>query len=216
MDDRTQQIETLIALVELNLDDTWLSEFRSLRNGGYLPGGGAGSLNDWGPYYAGEIHSTWYSNLYNILRYLFDNNLPLNQLDDCKLVKFRNNIQIIRCLYCDKSYQHPSRFESHISLDFYQKYLPVFAEKQRLPEILDAQESFERKSVLEYRNWLAAEYEIYGILVYDFVSAKYVCPHCAKAHMETEHDFYRIFAHLGTQKKFSIIKRNATWQDFER
>ncbi len=214
MDDKTQQIEALIKLIELNLDKTWLSEFRSLRDGGYLPGGGAGSLNDWGPSFRGELQHAWYSNLYEILRYLFDNALGSDKIDECNSVKFRNNIQIIRCLSCDKNYQHPTRFESHIALDFYQNHVAEFSERRLLVEILLANRSFESEKVIDYRNWLLDQYEINETKVFNFVEAKYVCPHCETADFKTEHDLYKISSQGSGSKRFELFKKNASWEDF--
>jgi hypothetical protein len=192
MNDRTQQIETLIKLIELNEDDTWLETFRSLRTGGYLPGGGAGSLNDWGPIYSGKFEAVWYGKLYDILRYLFDGELTSEGLCDFNPIKFRNNIQIIRCLDCNGSYQHPSVFESHIALDFYEQNLPVFTANERLIEILTPQKSFESEAVFEYRTSLERQYQPKNIKIYDFVLANYVCPHCGKISFEIAHDLYLI------------------------
>ncbi len=210
VNDRTQQIKTLIKLIELNNDDTWLETFRSLRTGGYLPGGGAGSLNDWGPYYSGLIESVWYGKLYDILRYLFDNNLPTNKIVDFKIIKCRNNIQIIRCLNCNESYQHPSSFESHIALDFYERSLSEFAANGQLIDILMPRKSFESEVAIEYRNQLNNQYAAKNIKIYDFVAAKYVCPHCRKNDFETAHDLYRISEDDGLK----LVKQNAQWTDF--
>ena len=204
MNDRTQQIETLIKLIELNNDDTWLDTFRSLRNGGYLPGGGAGSLNDWGPYYSGLIESVWYGKLYDILRYLFDNNLPTNKIVDFGPIKLRHLIQIIRCLKCDGKYQHPSSFENHVALDFYKRHLSDIIANKRLINILLPRKSFENEAAIEYRTWLENQYEENNIKIYDFVAAKYVCPHCRKNDFETAHDLYRISEDDGLK----LVKQN--------
>lgn len=209
-----QYIETLIKLIEANLDDTWLETFRSLRTGGYLPGGGAGSLNDWGPFYSDRIQGVWYGNLYDILRFLYDGNIDANCINAYKPIKHRNNMQIIRCLHCGGSYQHPSPFEAHFALDFYSRCLPQFVDNGKLTEILTPSESFENKNVIEYRNWLINRYEIKNIKIYNFVSAKYVCPHCENTDFETAHDLYKIsHSDLG-EKRFQFIKQNAIWEDF--
>ncbi len=216
MDDRTQYIETLIKLVEANQDKTWLPEFLSLREGGHLPGGGAGSLNDWGPVFSDEIAGVWYTDLYELLRFLFDNDFASSRLGECKKVQFRNNIQIIRCLNCGKSYQHPTRFESNVALNFFRDNLPKFAAERRLPEILNGESSIENREADEYRNWLAAQYKLNNIKIYDFVSAEYICPHCGTAEFETEHDLYRIEQISPKQNRFVLQKRNAIWQDFHQ
>ena len=80
MNNKEQYINPLIRLIEINEDKSWLECFIGLKTGGYLPGGGAGSLNDGGPSYSDKFKSSWYSNLYDLLRYLFDNNLPAEQI----------------------------------------------------------------------------------------------------------------------------------------
>ncbi len=192
MDERNQLIETLIKLVELNNDPTWLDDFLSLRTGGYLPGGGAGSLNDWGPYYSEFPLSVWYSKLYQILRHLFDDNLSADELANYEPVKNRNNTRVIRCLNCSGSYQHPSIFENNIALDFYSRNLPGFIKRGQLVEILMPENSFSNPQTNEYRPWLKSQYQLQNIVIYDFVAAKYACPHCEKANCETAHDLYEI------------------------
>lgn len=212
---RSQYIETLIKLIETNQDKSWLQAFLSLRSGGYLPSGGAGSLNDWGPTYKDKIINVWYSQLYNITRYLFDNNLIPAQIDTFKPIKFRNSIRIIRCLNCGKNYQHPDVFESHIALDFYKNSFLPFANRNELIEILNPVKSFASNEIIEYRKWLSVQYDMQNIKIYDFVTAKYICPHCNKDHSETEHDLYKIISIQSGEKIFKLIKQNANWKDFE-
>lgn len=214
MNNRTQYIEPLIQLIEINEDKTWLPYFLALRSGGSLPGGGAGSLNDWGPYYRGRIASTWYSKLYDILRHLFDNNLSAENIDAYKLIQLKNNIQIIRCLNCNKSYQHPSSFEAHIALDFYQKNFEQLADNQLLLNLFIPEMTYQSPKTSEYRSWLTGQYELKNIKIYDFVTAKYICPHCNQEHASTEHDLYRIQDEEGLLT-FQLQKQNADWSDFE-
>jgi len=216
MDNKLQYIEPLIRLIELNEDKTWLDDFIDLRKGGYLPGGGAGSLNDWGPYYSDKIKSSWYSNLYYILRHLFDNNLPAKQIYDVKLIKFKNNIRVIRCLNCNKSYQHPSVFESYIALDFYNSNFTQLAENKLLMNLFIPELTYENQKTKEFRNWLSVQYEINKIEIYDFVNNNYICPHCSKTDGETEHDLYLIIDLEADKKLLQRQKQNANWDDFER
>lgn len=216
MDNKEQYIEPLIRIIELNEDKSWLDAFLGLRTGGYLPGGGAGSLNDWGPSYSDKIKNSWYSNLYNILRQLFDNNLPAEQINELKLIKFKNNIRVIRCLNCNKSYQHPSVFESYIALDFYHRNFTQLAEKKLLLNLFNPELTFDNKKTKEFRNWLSRQYEFNNIKIYNFVNNKYICPHCSKDHGETEHDLYLIKDEIADQKLFQRQKQNANWDDFER
>lgn len=187
-----------------------------MRKGGCLPGGGAGSLNDWGPYYLDKIKSSWYSNLYTILRYLFDNNLQAEQINELKSIKFKNNIRIIRCLNCNKSYQHPSVFESYIALDFYHKNFIGLAENNLLMNLFILEHTYENQKTKEFRNWLKRQYEANNIKIYDFVNNKYICPHCEKEHGETEHDLYIIKNEELDNRAFQKIKQNANWNDFEK
>jgi hypothetical protein len=216
MDNKLQYIEPLIRLIELNEDKTWLDAFTDLRAGGYLPGGGAGSLNDWGPYYSDKIKCSWYSNLYNILRHLFDNNLPAEQINEVKLIKFKNNIRVIRCLNCNKSYQHPSVFESYISLAFYNNNFTQLAEHQLLLNLFIPELTYENQKTKEFRNWLSGQYEINKIKIYDFVINNYICPHCSIADGETAHDLYSIIDLEADKKLLQRQKQNANWNDFER
>ena len=216
MDNKEQYIEPLIRLVEMNEDKSWLDAFLNLRSEGYLPGGGAGSLNDWGPSYSNNIKSSWYSNLYKILRKLFDNNIPAEQFNELKLIKFRNNIRVIRCINCNKSYQHPSVFESCIALDFYHKNFTQLAKNKLLLNLFIPELTYENQKTKEFRNWLSGQYEANNIKIYDFVNNKYICPHCGKDHGETEHDLYILKDEVADQKLFEREKQNANWGDFER
>ncbi len=207
-------VETLIKLIELNDDPTWLTAFKNLRSGAGLPGGGAGSLNDWGgPYYIDKTQDTWYNNLYNILRFLFDGDLTPDNINSYKPIRFRNNIRILRCLNCNNKYQHPGILERHVSLDFYQKNFITFANQNCLPELLIPENTYLHSSSTEYRLWLKKQYDANSIKIYDFVTNKYICPHCAADHAPTEDDLYLV-NHNGL-KTFRIQKQNATWTDFE-
>jgi hypothetical protein len=214
MENKKQYIEPLIKLIELNEDKTWLNVFQGLRNGGTLPGGGAGSLNDWGPSYKDKIKSNWYTNLYDILRQLYDNNLPTEKLKEIKSINLRNNIRVIRCLNCNKSYQHPSTFESVISLNFYEENIIPLSKNESLMNLFIPELTFENPKVIQFRNWLACQYEINNIKIYDFVQNKYICPHCNIQHGETEHDLYLI-NEIDNQKHFVRNKENSNWDNFE-
>jgi transcription elongation factor Elf1 len=216
MDNKKLYIEPLIKLIELNEDKSWLDAFLGLRTGGYLPGGGAGSLNDWGPCYSDKVKSSWYSNLYIILRHLFDNNLQAEQISEFKSVKFRNNIRVIRCLNCNKSYQHPSVFESHIALDFFNNNFIELAENQKLLNLFIPEKTYENQKTIDFKNWLTGQYESNNIKIYDFVNNKYICPHCGKEHGETEYDLYIIKNEGVDNMVFQQIKQNANWEDFEK
>lgn len=216
MDNKEQFIEPLIRLIELNEDKSWLDAFLRLRTGGYLPSGGAGSLNDWGPSYSNNIKSSWYSNLYIILRLLFDNNKPVEELNELKLIKFRNNIKIIRCLNCNKSYQHPSVFESHIALDFYHKNFTELAKNESLLHLFIPELTYKSQKTKEFRYWLSRQYEANNIKIFNFINNKYICPHCGKENGKTEHDLYTLKNELADQKLFIREKQNANWDDFER
>lgn len=215
MDIKEQYIEPLIKVIELNDDKSWLDTFLNLRSGGYLPGGGAGSLNDWGPCYSDEIKHSWYSSLYPILRHLFDNNLQAEAINEIKSVKLNNNIRVIRCLNCNKSYQHPSVFESHIALNFFSKNFIGLAENKLLLNLFIPEHTVENPKTKAYRNWLSNQYKANNIKVYDFVTNKYICPHCGKAHGATEHDLFFIKNDSIDKMEFQQIKLNATWEDFE-
>ena len=207
---REQYIEPLIKLIEINNDKYWLQAFLDLRKGRILPGGGAGSLNDWGPSYSNEIEDSWYSNLYGILKQFFERNLPAEQIYCDKGVRLDYNIKIIRCLNCNKSYQHPKIFESHIATDFYLKNFVNFANNKDLLNLLNPELTYKSLTVTEYRNWLKEQYEINDIKIYDFVNGKYICPHCGQDHFKTEHDLYVV-----KNEMFQIQKQNASWEDFE-
>ncbi|WP_088656323.1 hypothetical protein [Geofilum rhodophaeum] len=215
MMDKTQYIETLIKLVELNSDETWTLTFKNLRNGGYLPGGGAGSLNDWGPSYTDKLQHDWYSHFYRIMRYLYDKNLRPESLKDFKSIANSHKIQVLRCVDCNGRYQHPSVFESHIALDFYTKRTADYYNKGQLIKILEPIESYGSPTINFYRDWLNGEYKRLGIEIYDFVRAKYVCPHCGRQHSETQHDLYKIEKKLFGKMKIRHLKDNASWNDFE-
>jgi hypothetical protein len=118
-------------------------------------------------------------------------------------------------LNCGERYQHPSSFESHIALDFYKKNLTAFFASGRLTEILLPAESFDHKDTNGYRNWLMRQYAASSIKIYDFVSAKYICPHCGKMDSETAHDLFHVSDGALGEKYFKISKRNAVWGDFE-
>ncbi|MCO5269434.1 MAG: hypothetical protein M9897_11150 [Brumimicrobium sp.] len=181
-----------------------------------MPGGGAGSLNDWRPSYSDKIKNAWYSELYDILRYLFDNNLQAEHINEVKSIRLNNNIEVIRCLNCNKSYQHPKKFESHIALDFYRKNFIELAEKGMLLNLFIPELTYENQKVKDYRNWLNEQYQVNNIKIYDFVNNKYICPHCGKDHGETEHDLFLVENERIDKMEFQRIKLNADWEDFER
>lgn len=212
---KSQYIEALITLIEINRDKTWLQAFKALRTGSSLPGGGAGSLNDWGPSFVGKTEDSWYTELYNVLRFLFDNHLSSNELSNYKSVKLKDKIRIIRCTNCNKNYQHPSSFESHVALTFFKRNFSQLVIDNRLIDLIKPELSFQAKQAIDYRNWLKSEYERNDIKLYDFVASKYICPHCQKSHAETEHDLYTIKKNLLGKLKFTLTKQNAGWQDFE-
>jgi hypothetical protein len=216
MNHKEQYIEPLIRLIETNEDKSWLPDFLGLRNGGRLPGGGAGSLNDWAPVYTDKTISSWYSTLYQILRYLFDNNLSADQVDSFRALKFRNNIRVIRCLNCNKSYQHPWIFESYVALEFYHKNFISLANNHSLLKLFIPELTYGSEKTYEYRIWLTEQYEMNNIKIYDFVVEKYVCPHCGTGHSETVHDLYLIKKDGTDQKVFQRQKQNANWDDFEK
>lgn len=215
MTSRQQYIETLIKLVELNEDDTWNETFRKLRTGGYLPGGGAGSLNDWGPVFSGKYRSVWYSRLYEILRFLFDNDFAATSLAEFPGIKTRHNFRIIRCLKCGGRYQHPAAFEASVALECYSGLVPGFVEEARLVEILEGSNSFDGSAAAEYREWLKTQYKNLGIRIYDFVAAKYECPHCSNRDFGTEHDLFQLSEESPGNRQFGLKKQNAGWNDFQ-
>lgn len=149
------------------------------------------------------------------MRYLFDNSLGANDIRGFSPIKLKDNIRIIRCICCGESYQHPSGFETHIALDFYEKRLPEHTKNQQLIEILERNRSFESPEVNAYRIRLADLYKSSDISIYDFVSAKYVCPQCKKAGCDTEHDLYNLTTDASGKPRMVLIKRNAVWEDFE-
>ncbi|MCX6180418.1 MAG: hypothetical protein NT150_00630 [Bacteroidetes bacterium] len=214
MNNKSQYIEPLIKLIELNNDKEWLSTFIDLRTGGSLPGGGAGSLNDWGPSYSDKTQNTWYNILYDILRYLFDNDLSAEEITSFKSIKSRNKVRIIRCLNCNNSYQHPSSFEECTALHYYNENFLAFAKESQLLNLFKPELTYNHEKTNDFKNWLSKEYDLNDIKIYDFVSGKYICPHCTKDHAETEHDLYLIQKSEG-QKMFKRVKQNAHWNDFE-
>ena len=207
MDYRTQYIETLIKLIELNTVQDWTSYFIGLRSGGSLPGGGAGSLNDWGSSYTDDFQDDWYSRLYRILRFLFDDGLTPARILDYKPVENNNRIQILRCLNCHGRYQHPSVFESHIAIDFYKNQFLQFCKSNKLVDILSAKESYESEPVILYRKWLKDEYDKLDIKIYNFVKSGYVCPYCNSKNCETEHDLFKLKKSIFKKRKLSLVKK---------
>ena len=215
MIDKTQYIETLIKLIKLNKDQEWTSTFINLRTGANLPGGGAGSLNDWGPSYKDDLQDVWYSGFYGIMRFLFENNLEPDAINQYREIVNLNKFRILRCLDCDYRYQHPSRFESHVAMKFYQQNTAKFYYENRLIDILNPLESYKSPSVKSYRDWLSSEYTRLGIKIYDFISAKYVCHHCGAKNSGTEHDLYKLEKTFFGKMKLTHIKNNGEWDDFE-
>lgn len=192
MDNRSQYIEPLIRLIELNEDKSWLHAFLNLKKGGYLPGGGAGSLNDWGPIYADNIRQAWYSHLYSILRYLYDGNLAVGQLKEISEIKTRNHIRVIRCLSCNNRYQHPAVFESYIALDFYHHHLASLLESKEWVNLFTPGQTFEHPETNALRDILIRKYDAENIKIVEFVNNGYQCPHCGKVRGETEHELYGV------------------------
>lgn len=211
-----QYIELLIRLIQTNSDHTWLPYFLRLRTGGRLPRGGAGSLNDWGPSYVGLETQVWFSKIYEATKFLFEQDLNPYQIGSLHSIKLRNIIRIIRCLNCYKSYQHPSIFEGHFALDFLKNNYAVFAETDRLIEVLNPDKTFNNNEVIEYRSWLTDQYSNNNIVVYDFVSANYVCPHCDNKDADFEYDLYKIDETVINDRIFKLVKQNASWHDFEQ
>lgn len=187
-----QYQETLIWLIDKNDDDQWTEDFHNLRNGGSLAWGGAGSVNDWGPSYSDFYEDCWYGDLYDIIFEVFrasagpDDVLKNVHLRDC------NKSEIIRCLACRKSYQHPAIFESLIANLYYAKYLVGMIGANNLMMLVRPEYSYRSEEAVGLRNWLKGEYDKHNIKIYDFVTGKYVCPHCGAKDFKTEHDQYLI------------------------
>ena len=189
---RETYIEILIQLIELNEDKTWLSYFHNLRNGGYLPGGGAGSLNDWGPHYADETQDIWYTNLYTLIRFLYDNNYMPAKIDELNLVKENNQLTIIQCVNCTNRYQHPSIFESHIAIHFYHSFFINSTNELNYSALFLPKTTFNHPKVNEYRDQLNSQYELHKIKIYDFIKGQYSCPYCHILSGEINHLHYTI------------------------
>lgn len=215
MMDREQYVETLIKLIELNRDQSWTSTFRGLRKGGSLPGGGQGSLNDWGPSYIDEFRDVWYRDLYEILRFLFDDKLSPESLRDDKRLANNDKLHILRCAYCNGRYQHPSIFESHIAKKFYNERFAEFYNSKKLVDILIPSLSYESPSIKLYRDGMKKEYQRLGIKIYDFVRGKYICGHCSLRDSGSHFsDLYMVEkTHFG-EIKINHIKDNPPYNEF--
>lgn len=208
--------ELLIQLIEANDDKTWLKTFLNLRKGAPLPGGGAGSLEDWGPHYENAFQDVWYEDLYNLVKTMYKTQATPDYIFDYPQIRFRNNLKILRCTNCNKSYQHPNVFERHISLCFIHDNFIRLTESFSLQTLLRPEITYLNQRVIKYREWLLHQYSVNNILVHDFVKGNYVCPHCNKQHIETKHDLYILISNADNTKKLILKKRDSKWEDFEQ
>lgn len=208
-------IEPLIQLIELNSDPAWLNTFYDLRKGFGLPGGGAGSLNDWGPSYRHPVEQNWYTHLYQMLRYLYDRDLPPEALDKFKTIEFRSNVRVLRCVGCQQRYQHPALFETPLALGFYANQIPFFQQSGILVEITRPEKTFFAPMTEAWRTWLVEQYKQNQIVSFDFVAAGHRCPNC-KQQAQTEHDLFFVRFPADLPAQFQLVKSNASWNDFEQ
>lgn len=214
MDLKTQYRETLIKLIELNVDHYWLQCFYDMRNGNLLPGGGAGSLNDWGPSYSNKFENIWFNLLYNIVRYLDDFQYIPFEIKKYADIKYRNNLAILRCKTCNQKYIHPDIFERYVALNFYSENIINLTEKGNLLEILRPINSYFSKDAINFRTKLKEEFIKNKINIYNFIENKYLCSGCGNESIYTESDLFIIIQNKSSLS-IGLKKQNAQWSDFE-
>lgn len=185
--------EILIKLIELNDDRTWDKVFHSLREGKNLPGGGAGSLNDWGPYYINEIENSWYPLLYDILRFLYDNRLAPSEFIKAVELKNVNQITLLKCKNCNAYRQHPRSFETQLAKLFFSKHLIEFLNEKNWPNLFLKEYSYESEFTNIYRDKLIQEYKKLNVYVgiTNKINPMKHCPNC-KTDADFEHVNFKI------------------------
>lgn len=188
---KQQYSELLIDLVELNEDIQWLKYFRNLKLGHDLPGGGMGSLNDWGPCYKTDIENSWFNQLYRITHKLLTEKLEPEYIKDDFFIKHKNEVNILKCRHCNQKFQHPNIFENHIATFFYYKNFLKFIQQNRLKDFTNPNFSYKNFEATQLRQSLESEYEKNNIILFDFVRQKYHCSKCDKK-MDFEHIDFKI------------------------
>jgi ribosomal protein L44E len=201
-------IDILIELVNLNTDRTWDSIFKDLRKYRDLPGGGAGSLNDWGPSYLGNFEEPWYSALYEITRFLFDNKLKPEEALNHQRTKNWNEILVIECLKCKTSRQHPHVFERQIADSFYYENLSKILETNDWRFLFNNTFTWNSEFSSSYRNNLKKVYSEKQIWigVTDKLNPMIKCHNCGEKHL-FDHVYYQVFSEP-SYVKLKFIKRS--------
>jgi len=184
--------ETLIKLVEENQDHQWLEAFFELRNGNSLPGGGAMSLNDWGPNYIGIKKDIWYSNLYDVLRKVIKTSNIDEELKSFKFNSIHFKKYLRECPVCGLFHCHPKTIEESISIEFLSKMIPNYLGSNKLQELLDPSNSFNSDEVNFFRTELHYHLSRKGILPHNFLREIVLCPHCEQDDHEPKSDKYLI------------------------
>ena len=190
-----QYQEGLITLVEKNQDKNWMPAFIDMRNGGFLPQGGAGSLNDWGPIYLDIYQSSWYNCLYDILMELYRKRLTPAHINEHRTIKNRHTSEILMCSNCQQKFQHPNIFERLIATEHLAEHLEDLISSLSIESIFKPSNSFESDYANKYRASLNQAYKKEGILLYNFVKNKYKCPTCQQK-MDLTHIKYGIKRNL--------------------
>ena len=188
---KEQYSELLIELVEKNEDKQWLVYFHNLRLGHDLPGGGMGSLNDWGPSYKNDLEHAWFNLLYRITHKLLTEKLESEFIKNDYSIKHRNEVNILKCPNCGQKFQHPRIFEDQIATFYYFKNFSKFVEQNRLTDFTNPNFSFKNLEAVELRQSLESEYATNDIILFDFIKHKYICSKCDKK-MEFDHIDFKI------------------------
>tara|TARA_R110002073_G_scaffold335906_1_gene529451 strand:+ start:61 stop:723 length:663 start_codon:yes stop_codon:yes gene_type:complete len=200
---KQQYAELLIELVELNEDKQWLEYFHNLRLGHDLPGGGMGSLNDWSPSYKNDTEYAWLNLLYRIAHKLLTEKLESEFIKNDYSVKHRNEVNILKCSNCNQKFQHPRIFEDHIATFYYFKNFSKFVEQKMLKNFTNPNFSYKNLEARNLRDSLESEYEKKGIILFDFLKNKRICPKC-DTKMEIEHIDFTL---VKKENKFELNKK---------
>ncbi len=208
MNEENQYCETLISLVELNQDKTWLKVFYSLRDGKHLPGGGTGSLNDWGPCYLGMKKQAWYSTLYEMIRFIVGSYELTSKLEEFKYNRLAYKNYLRKCLGCGRFHINPSITERCIAIEFYKKYIPRYIKRNCLVDIISSELSYNSNEVNKLRTLLNIELLGKKIELFNFRNSEIICPHCEENDIQIEtNEYLHLDMNTFEIKELSILKQ---------
>jgi hypothetical protein len=183
--------EVLLWLVEKNEDKTWLSAFEALQNDQSLPEGGAGSLNDWGPYYKDSSEQIWYGILYDVFRMIERKEGKTNAFLKEYPFAGKNNFKVFECKLCGTKFYPPSATERYLAIVTYEEKLSD-PSNTNTSFFVDKAETMDSDLTKDRRTVLLDQLTKIPAHAFDFVKAKAGCPKCPAGIADIYHNLYQI------------------------